>query len=92
MHVLGQLWAFVSFLKRRRKKKKNEKPKEWDGCTLKREIKEEIIVIIYNNNNDMLESCQCPHSPLYFLNTDILGNGSVLFHLNFTQLRLLHVN
>lgn len=40
----------------------------------------------------MLESCQCPHSPLYFLNTDILGNGSVLFHLNFTQPTLLNVN
>lgn len=71
----------------------NEKPEEWGGCTLKSEIKQEIIVIIQkNNNNDMLEGCQCPHSPRYFLNTDILGNGSVLFHLNFTQPTLLNVN
>lgn len=40
----------------------------------------------------MLESCQCPHSPLHFLNTDILGDGSVLSHLNSAQPTLLNVN
>lgn len=38
-----------------------------------------------------MECCQCPHIPLYFLNTGILGNGSVLFHLNFTLPTLLNV-
>jgi len=33
-----------------------------------------------------------PLSPPNFFNADILGNGSVLFHLNFTQPTLLNVN
>lgn len=92
MCVLGQLWAALPLLARGGKKR-NEKPKEWDGCTLKSEIKKEITVIIYNiNNNVVLESCQCPHSPLYFVDTYILGSELVLFHLNFTQPTFLHVN
>lgn len=35
---------------------------------------------------------QCPHSPLYFVDTYILGSELVLFHLNFTQPTFLHVN
>lgn len=31
-------------------------------------------------------------SPLNFFNADILGNGSVLLHLNFTQPTFLNVN
>lgn len=66
MCVLGQLWAALPLLARGGKKR-NEKPKEWDGCTLKSEIKKEIIVIIYNiNNNVVLESCPMSTQPSVF--------------------------